>query len=79
MMELAVAVAFLIRAGLRSGFRSYELPALGCALALILIFDFSGQPLGLGATLIVGGLVLRRAGPWWRRHPSPSPMVVARA
>ena len=79
MMVLAVPVAFLIRAGLRSGFRSYELPALGCALALILIFDFSGQPLGLGATLIVGGLVLRRAGPWWRRHPLLSPMVVARA
>ncbi len=79
MMVLAVPVAFLIRAGLRSGFRSYELPALGCALALIVTFDFSGQPLGLGATLIVGGLVLRRAGPWWRRDLSSSPMVVARA
>lgn len=79
MMVLAVPVAFLIRAGLRSGFRSYELPALACALTLILIFDLSGQPLGLGATLIVGGLVLRRAGPWWRRNPSLSPMVVARA
>ncbi len=79
MMVLAVAVAFLIRAGLRSGFRSYELPALGCALALIVTFDFSGQPLGFGATLIVGGLVLRRAGPWWQRDPLPSPIVVARA
>jgi hypothetical protein len=77
MMVLAVPVAFLIRAGLRSGFRSYELPALGCALALIVIFDFSGQPLGLGATLIVGGLVLRRAGPWWRRDRSPAPLLVA--
>jgi arabinofuranan 3-O-arabinosyltransferase len=44
---------------------------------LIVIFDFSGQPLGLGATLIVGGLVLRRAGPWWRRDPSLAPLLVA--
>jgi arabinofuranan 3-O-arabinosyltransferase len=78
MVVLAVAVAFLIRIGLRSGFRSYELPALGCALALVVCFDFTGQPLGLGATLIVGGLVLRRAGPWWRRDPSPSLVVAAR-
>jgi glycosyl transferase family 87 len=79
MMVLAVAVAFLIRAGLRSGLRSYELPALGCALALIVTFDFSGQPLGLGATLIVGGLVLSRAGPWWRREPSVSLIVATQA
>jgi glycosyl transferase family 87 len=79
MMVLAVPVAFLIRVGLRSGFRGYELPALGCALALIVSFAFFGQPVGLAATLIVGGLVLRRAGPWWRRNPSPSVMVAARA
>ena len=79
MMVLAVPVAFLIRVGLRSGFRGYELPALGCALALIVSFAFFGQPVGLAATLIVGGLVLCRAGPWWRRNPSPSVMAAARA
>jgi arabinofuranan 3-O-arabinosyltransferase len=71
MMVLAVPVAFLVRIGLRTGFRSYELPALGCALALIVSFVFLGEPVGLGATLIVAGLVLRRAGPWWRREPAP--------
>ena len=35
MMVLAIPVAFLVRIGLKSGFRRYELPALGCALALV--------------------------------------------
>jgi len=79
MMVLAIPVAFLVRIGLRSGFRSYELPALGCASALIVCFTLSGAPVGLGATLIVAGLVLRRAGPWWRREPVPSTISAARA
>jgi arabinofuranan 3-O-arabinosyltransferase len=70
MMVLAIPVAFLVRLGLNSRFRPYELPALGVALALIVSFIFTGFPVGLGATLIVAGLVLRRAGPWWRREPS---------
>jgi glycosyl transferase family 87 len=78
MMVLAVPVAFLVRIGLRTGFRPYELPALGCALALIVSFIFLGEPVGLVATLIVTGLVLRRAGPWWRREPGLL-MAAARA
>ena len=70
MMVLAIPVAFLVRLGLKSGFRPYELPALGLALALIISFVFTGFPVGLGATLIVSSLVLCRAGPWWRREPS---------
>jgi hypothetical protein len=70
-MVLAIPVAFLIRIGLRSGFRPYELPALGVAGALVITFIFTGIPAGLGATLIVAGLVLGRAGPWWRREPAP--------
>src|ERR1700710_2297577 len=70
-MVLAIPVAFLVRIGLRNGFRAYELPALGCAALLIIGFICSGVPLGFGATLIVGALVLRRAGPWWRREPAP--------
>ena len=79
MMVLAIPVAFLVRIGLASGFRPYELPALGCALALIVSFVFTGVPVGLGATLIVAGLVLRRAGLWWRRKPAPSLMAAAGA
>ncbi len=79
MMVLAIPVAFLVRIGLASGFRPYELPALGCALALIVSFIFFGAPVGLGATLIVAALVLRRAGPWWRREPAPSLMAAASA
>jgi hypothetical protein len=79
MMVLAIPVAFLVRIGLKSGFRAYELPALGCALALFLTFTFTGLPVGLGITLIVGSLVLRRAGPWWRREPAPPLMAPAGA
>jgi hypothetical protein len=72
MMVLAIPVAYLVRIGLASGFRRYELPALGCALALIVSFNFLGLPVGFGATLIVAGLLLGRAGPWWRRERAPS-------
>jgi arabinofuranan 3-O-arabinosyltransferase len=64
MTVLAIPVAFLVRIGLRSGFRSYELPALGCAVALIVSFILSGAPVGLGATLIVAGLIAGRCGLW---------------
>jgi hypothetical protein len=66
MMVLAVPVGFLVRIGLRTGFRQYELPALGCAAALILGFIFTGVPVGLGAILIVAGLIIRRTSVW--RH-----------
>ena len=79
MMVLAIPVAFLVRIGLRSGFRPYELPALGCAVALFLTFTFTGQPTGLGIMLIVATLVLRRAGPWWRHEPVPAMLAAASA
>jgi hypothetical protein len=71
LMVLAVPVAFLVRIGLKEGFRRHELPALGCALALCFVFTFTGTPVGLGIILIVATLVLRRAGSWWRRAPAP--------
>jgi hypothetical protein len=69
MMVLAIPVAFLVRIGLKTGFRRHELPALGGALVLIACY-FTGTPTGLGATLIVSALVLSRAGTWWRREPA---------
>jgi hypothetical protein len=72
MMVLAVPVALLVRMGLKSGFRPYELPALACGLVLLLSFIPLVAPVGLGASLIMVALIARRAGPWWRRHPAAS-------
>jgi len=77
MMVLAIAVAFLVRIGLREGFWPYELPALVCAFALLITFMVSGIPVGLAANLLVAALILRRAGSWWRREPAASPSAVA--
>jgi arabinofuranan 3-O-arabinosyltransferase len=79
LMVLGVPVAFLVRIGLATGFRRYELAGLACALALIISFIFLMAPVGLGATLIVAGLIVRRAGPWWRRAPAPSLLSAASA
>lgn len=66
MMVLAIPVGFLVRIGLHSGFRSYELPALGIVAALLGCYMLTGTPTGLCATLVVATLILRRAGAWWR-------------
>lgn len=71
MMVLAIPAGFLVRAGLKTGFRAYELPALGAVVALIVCYMFTGIPTGLGATLVVAALILRRAGSWWRHEPVP--------
>ena len=78
MMVLAIPIAFLVRIGLKTGFRAYELPVLGAAAALICCYMFTGIPTGFGATLVVSALILRRAGSWWRREPAPA-LVAARA
>ena len=71
MMVLAIPIAFLVRIGLKTGFRAYELPALGAVVALIGCYMFTGIPTGLGATLVVAALILRRAGSWWQHEPAP--------
>jgi arabinofuranan 3-O-arabinosyltransferase len=71
MMVLAIPIAFLARIGLKTGFRAYELPALGATVALIGCYMFTGIPTGLGATLVVSALILRRAGSWWRHELAP--------
>jgi len=78
-MVLAIAVAFLVRIGLKRGFQRYELPALGLVAALLMFYPLVGAPVGLGATLIVAGLILRRAGPWWRPEQAPSLISAAHA
>ena len=78
-MVLAIALAFLVRIGLKRGFQRYELPALGLVAALLLFYPLVGAPTGFVATLIVAGLILRRAGPWWRREPTPSLISAAHA
>jgi len=77
MMVLAIPVGYLVRLGLSRGFRPYELLALGCTAALIVIFILYGIPVGFAAILIVGTLVLRRAGSWWRRAPAPAALAAA--
>jgi hypothetical protein len=71
MMVLAIPIAFLVRIGLNSGFRRYELPALGAVTALLVCYMLTGIPTGLGATLMVAALILRRTGPFWRHETAP--------
>ncbi|HEX9588365.1 MAG TPA: glycosyltransferase family 87 protein [Bradyrhizobium sp.] len=77
LMVLAIAMAFLVRIGLRKGFERYELPALGLAAALLMFYPLVGAPTGFVATLIVTVLIARRAGPWWRREQAPSLMAAS--
>jgi len=59
-MVLAVAVAFLVRLALKTGFLPGEPPALLAAALLIFSFPFVEFPVGFFAILIVAALVLRR-------------------
>jgi hypothetical protein len=59
-MVLAIAVAFLMRIGLAEGFARYELPVLGLAAVLLMIFPLLGAPTGFAATLLVAGLIAGR-------------------
>jgi len=65
LVVLAVAIAFLVRHGLRDGFRDYEISALAAAWVVPLlsrgIDAVSGIPLGLLALLALYVLTLRRA------------------
>jgi hypothetical protein len=58
---LAVAVAFLLRLALQSGFRASEIIALPIAGALILAFPYAKTQVGLAAALIVLAIVAQRA------------------
>src|SRR4030088_409903 len=62
MMVLAIAVAFLVRIGLRQGFQRHELPLLGLVAALLLFYPLIAAPIGFLATLIVCALIAARCG-----------------
>jgi arabinofuranan 3-O-arabinosyltransferase len=79
MVVLAIPMALIVRMGIESGFRDYELPALGVATALLVSFQFVVAPVGLIATLIVAVLVMRRAGKFWQRTQDGLTSVVLRA
>ena len=57
---LAIPMALLLRLGMATGFRPYELPALGCAILLLVSFPFVVAPVGLAATLLVAAVIARR-------------------
>ena len=74
LMVLAIAVAFLVRIGLKQGFQRHELPALGVVALLLMFFPLVGAPTGFAATLVVTGLIAARCGLWRNRAVfSPKP------
>ena len=79
LMVLAIPVAVLVRMGLARGFQAGELPALGLVAALLMFYPLAAAPTGFLATLIVSGLIARRAGPWWRREHAPASAATAQA
>lgn len=79
LMVLAIAVAFVVRIGLEHGFARIELPALGLAAVLLMIYPLLGAPTGFGATLVITALIARRVGPWWRWKQVPPQVAAANA
>jgi Glycosyltransferase family 87 len=61
LVVLAVPLAFLFRLGRGRGFLPFELPGIGFACLLVLIFPFVKAPVGLAAVLVVAAMVARRA------------------
>src|ERR1700704_4189074 len=78
LMVLAIAVAFLVRIGLRQGFQRHELPLLGLVAALLMLYPLAGAPTGFVATLIVSGLIAGRCG-LWRNSVALQPRCAASA
>lgn len=62
MMVLAVAVAFLVRDGLRRGFHTCEWPMLALTFVLLFSYLMVGAPTGFAATLVVVAMIAGRSG-----------------
>jgi len=61
LVVLAVPLAFLFHLGRAKGFLRHELPGIGLACLLVLIFPFVKLPVGFIAVLVVAALTARRA------------------
>lgn len=70
-MVLAIPVALMVRVGLASGFRRYELPALGLILALLFVYPLVGAPTGFAATLVMTAMIAGRAGEFGKGMAQP--------
>ena len=66
-MVLAVAVAFLVRDGLRTGFHAYEWPMFALTFGLLFSYLLVGAPTGFAATLVVVAMIAGRCGLFERR------------
>ena len=75
LVVLAIAIAFLIRAGLDEGFARHEVMALVLIFALLATFLFLGQPVGFPAILIVFGLILGRCAAWRSAEAASMPLA----
>jgi hypothetical protein len=60
-MVLAVAVAFLVRDGLRRGFGAYDWPLFALTFALLFSYLMVGAPTGFAATLVVVAIIANRS------------------
>ena len=78
LVVLAIAIAFLIRAGLDEGFARHETMALVLVFALLATFLFLGQPVGFPAILIVFGLILGRCAAWRAAEAASMQLAAAR-
>ena len=70
LMVLAIAVAFLVRIGLKQGFQRFELAGLGLVAALLMFYPLVGAPTGFLATLIVSASIAGRCLVWRRSAAS---------
>ncbi len=69
-MVLAVAVAFLVRDGMRRGFAPYEWPLFALTFALLFSYMMVGAPTGFAATLVVVAIIAGRCGLFARKAPA---------
>jgi hypothetical protein len=61
LVVLMVPITFLVRSGFAAGFLRGEWFGIGLASLLIFAYPVAQAPLGLGAIILVAGLVVRRA------------------
>lgn len=75
-MVLAVAVAFLVRDGLRRGFGPYDWPLLALTFAFLFSYLMVGAPTGFAATLVVVAIIAMRCRVVQRVHTRVAPLAL---